>query len=167
MRCFSDGMPIPVSETSKGHDRRWLPQHRMVVAPATRGHRHRQIYAAVFGELECVGQQVLEHLLQTLRVGDQTAGKVRIGVHLEAQPPAFRLVAEGAGHHVEQAGEEDLLGIHRDRARFDLREIENVADQVQQIGPGAVNGARELYLPRSQVAVRVVGELLAQHQDAV
>ena len=68
-------------------------------------------------------------------------------MHLETQPPVFRLVAEGAGHHVEQAGEEDFLGIDRDGARFDLREIENVADQVQQIGPGAVNGARELDLP--------------------
>ena len=76
-------------------------------------------------------------------------------------------MAERAGHHVEQAGEEDLLGIDRDGARFDLREIENVADQVQQIGSGAVNGARELNLLRGQIAVRVVGELLAQHQDAV
>ena len=67
----------------------------MVIAPTTGGHRHRELYAAVFGELECVGQQVLEHLLQTFRVGDQTAGKVRIGVHLETQPPVFRLVAEG------------------------------------------------------------------------
>ena len=83
------------------------------------------------------------------------------------KPPVFRLVTERAGHHVEQAGEEDLLGFHRDGSGFDLREIENVADQVQQIGPGAVNGARELDLLRGQIAVRVVGELLAQHQNAV
>ena len=61
----------------------------------------------------------------------------------------------------------DLLGIDRHRAGFDLRQIENVADQVQQVGAGAVNGAGELDLLRREIAVRVVGELLAQDQDAV
>ena len=36
-----------------------------------------------------------------------------------------------------------------------------------KIGSGAVDGARELDLLRGQIAVRVVAELLAQHQDAV
>ena len=64
----------------------------------------------------------------------------------KAEPPVFRFVAERAGDHVEQAGEEDFFGLHRHRARFDLRQIENVADQVQQVGAGAVNGAREFDL---------------------
>src|SRR5882724_8962570 len=114
------------------------------------------MHAPVFRELEGVGQQVLEDLLQTLRVGDQTAREVRVGVHLKTQPPIFCLVAEGAAYRVEQAGEEDFLGIYRHRARFDLRQVENVADQVQQIRTGAVNGARELDLPWGQVAIRVV-----------
>ena len=65
----------------------------------------------MFRELECVGQQVLEHLLQTLRVGDQAASEMWIGVHFEAQPPVFSLMAERRADHIEQAGEEDLLGI--------------------------------------------------------
>jgi len=39
-----------------------------------------------------------------------------------------------------------------DRARFDLGEIEDVADQVQKVGAGAVDGARELDLFGRQVA---------------
>ena len=63
--------------------------------------------------------------------------------------------------------EEDLLGIDRDRAGLDLRQVEDVADEVQQVGAGAVDGARELDLLGGQVAVRVVAELLAEDQDAV
>ncbi len=86
---------------------------------------------------------------------------------LEDELAVLRLVPERPRHHVEQAGEEDLFRFDRDRARFDLREIENVADQVQQVGAGAVNGAGELDLLRREIAVRVVGELLAEHQNAV
>ena len=50
---------------------------------------------------------------------------------------------------------------------LDLGEIENVADQVQEVGAGAMDGAGELDLSRREVAVRIVGELLAQDEDAV
>ena len=63
--------------------------------------------------------------------------------------------------------QEDVLRVDGDGARLDLRQVEDVADQVQQVGAGAVNRARELDLPRRQVALRVVGELLAEDQDAV
>ena len=65
-----------------------------------------------------------------------------------------------------QVGEEDFLGVDRDGAGLDLRQIENVADQVQQVGAGAVNGAGELDLLGGQIAVGIVGELLAEDQDA-
>ena len=42
-----------------------------------------KLHAALLGELEGIGQQVLQHLLQALRVGDQAAGQVRIGCDLE------------------------------------------------------------------------------------
>ena len=80
--------------------------------------------------------------------------------------PRLRLVAERPRDHVEQVGEEDLLGVDRDGAGFDLRQVENVADQVEQVGAGAVDGAGELDLLRRQVAFRVVGELLAEDEDA-
>ena len=76
-------------------------------------------------------------------------------------------VTERAADHFEQAGEEDFFGFDADRARFDLRKIENVADQVEKVGAGPVNRAREFDLLRREVAVRVVGELLAENENAV
>ncbi len=76
-------------------------------------------------------------------------------------------MTEGPGHHVEQAGEEHFLGVNGYRAGFDLRKVENVADQVQQIGPGAMDRTGEFNLLPGQVAVGVVRKLLAQHQNAV
>ncbi len=117
--------------------------------------------------LKAFDRRFFKHLLQALRVGDHAASKMRVGLNLETETPVLRFVPERAFDHVEQAGEEDLFRLHRHRSRFDLRQIENVGDQVQQVRSGAVNGARELNLLRRQIAVRVVAELLAEHQNAV
>ena len=55
----------------------------MLLAPSARGFRDGQTHAAMIGELEGVRQQVLKHLLQALRVRDQAAVEMRIGLHLE------------------------------------------------------------------------------------
>ena len=127
-----------------------------------------QPHAALLGELEGVREQVLEHLLQALRVGDDAAAEV--GIDAATSNASRRLSASwrnGRATDVEQVGEEDLLGLDRHRARLDLREVEDVADEVQQVGAGAVDGARELDLLAGEVAVGVVAELLAEDQDAV
>ena len=81
--------------------------------------------------------------------------------------PRFRLMPERPGHHVEQGGEENLLRVDRDGAGLDLGQVENVADEVEQVGAGAVDGAGEFDLLGGQVAVGIFGELLAEDQDAV
>ena len=88
-------------------------------------------------------------------------------MNLERQLARFRLVAERPRHHVEEVGEEHFLGVDRDGAGFDLGQVENIADEVEQVGAGAVDGARELDLLRRQIAFRIVGELLAEDQDRV
>ena len=75
--------------------------------------------------------------------------RAEIGVELDVERRGrarLGLVAERARHRLEQVGEEDLLGLDRDGARLDLRQVEDVADQVQQVGAGAVDGAGELDL---------------------
>src|SRR6185312_7368912 len=74
---------------------------------------------------------------------------------------------EWTGDAFSEVGEGDFLRIHRNGAGFDLRQVENVADQIQQVGAGGVDGAGELDLTRRQVALRVVGKLLAEDQDRV
>ena len=76
-------------------------------------------------------------------------------------------MAKRARHRVEEAGEEHLFGLNRYRAGFNLGQVQNVADQVQQVGPGTVNGSSELDLLRGQITIGVLAKLLAQDQDAV
>ena len=75
-------------------------------------------------------------------------------------------MAEGPGHGFEQRPKEDFFGFDRDRAGLDLRQVENVADEVQQVGAGAVDGAREFDLLRREAAVGVFRELLARAQES-
>ena len=91
----------------------------------------------------------------------------RVDAHVERQAAVLGVVLERAHDHIEQVGEEHLLGLDRHRARLDLREVEDVGDQVEEVGAGAVDGARELDLLAGEVPLGVVGELLAEDQDAV
>ena len=50
---------------------------------------------------------------------------------------------------------------------FDLRQIEDVVDEAEQVGAGAVDGARELGLLFVEVALLVVGQQLRQDQQRV
>ena len=165
--CFSTGMPTPVSVTSKATtELAWLSAMLSERQPVCAG-SDAQPHAALGGELQRVGQQVLQDLLQALGIGDDAAAEVGVDLDVERQALRFGLVAERPRHRLEHVGEEDLLGIDGDRARFDLGEVEDVADQVQQVGAGAVDGAGELDLLGREVALGVVGELLAQDQDRV
>ena len=86
---------------------------------------------------------------------------------VERQLAVFGLVPERPPDGLEQARRQDFLGVHRHRAGLDLGQVEDVADQVEQVGAGAVDGAGEFHLLRRQIAVRIFGELLAEDQDAV
>ena len=139
----------------------------MIFAPTAGGHGNGNANATLFGELEGVGEQVLEHLLQTLGVGDHAARQVRVGVDVEGEAAIFRFVAEGARDHFEERGEENFFGFDGNGAGFDFGEVENIADEVEQVCAGAVNGAGEFDLFAGEVAVGVFGELLAENQNAV
>src|SRR5579883_3220260 len=139
----------------------------MVFRPTTRSGGNREPNLSTLGKLERVGKQILEHLLQALGVCNQTAGEVWITEHIKDQLAILGLVTEWTSHHIKQIGEEYLLGFHRDGSGFDLGEIKDVADQVQEIRARAVNGASELNLLRRQIAVRILGKLLTKYKNTV
>ena len=139
----------------------------MFGAPACHGRRDAQPHTALGGELERIRQQILQHLLQALGVGDDTASEARIDLDVERQLPVFRLVPERAPHRIEEIGCENLLRIHGDGSRLDLGKIKDVADQVEQVGARAMNGSRKFDLLGRQIAVRIFGKLLAENQYAV
>ena len=74
---------------------------------------------------------------------------------------------ERSSDHIEEVRKEDLFGIHGNRARLDLRQIENVGDEVQQVRARTMNRAGELHLFVRQVGLGILGELLAEDQNAV
>src|SRR5262245_52679707 len=76
------------------HRRRRLLEHGMLRAPAALRRRDAQPYAALRRELERVREQVLEHLLQALGIGDDAASERGVEVDLEEQLPGLGLVAE-------------------------------------------------------------------------
>ena len=92
---------------------------------------------------------------------------MRIGDDVEEQLAVLCLVTERPRNRFQQCAEEDFFRFDRNRSRFDLRQIENVADQVEQVGAGAVNRARKFHLLWRQAAIRIFRKLLAQHQNAV
>src|SRR6266480_2932876 len=99
-------------------------------------------------------------MLQTFRVGHQAAAKTGIGVHFATEPTTLGFVTEWPRDHVDHTAEEYVLSVNRHGPRFNFRKVENIADQVQQVGARAVNGAREFDLLRGQIAVWIVAKLL-------
>ena len=146
MLCFSGEMPMPVSVTSNAITVGALSSTGWPgVQPRVRDARA-QAHAAALGELERVRQQVLEDLLQALGIGVQRAAELGREVDREIQRAAFGFVAEAALEVLAQVRERDLLAVDGDRARLDLRQVEDVADQVQQVGAGRVDRLGELDL---------------------
>jgi hypothetical protein len=92
---------------------------------------------------------------------------LRVGLDIEGESLRFRLVSERTGDRLQHVCEVDLLGLDGDGAGLDLGQVEDVADQVQEVGAGAVDGAGEFDLLGAQVAVGVFGELLAEDQDRI
>ncbi len=139
----------------------------MIGAPALRGETDAHIDVAVGGELDGVGEQVLEDLLQALRVAVHEARQVLGKLHVERQVLGLGHVPEVAIDVVAQAGEGNFLDLDGDGAGLDLREIENVVDEIEQVGAGGVDVAGELDLLVREVAAGVFGELLAEDEDGI
>src|SRR5438309_933659 len=118
----------------------------MVGSPSANGGRDAELDAALRCELEGIGQQVLEDLLQPLGVSAEARSEVWIHGGLEHQLPGLGFMTERSCNRSHDVREVDFLGFDRDGSRFDLRQIENVADQIQKVAARAVNGAGKLHL---------------------
>ena len=82
-------------------------------------------------------------------------GTTALDVDLELEPLGFGDVAERPLDVVEQLREAQLADVDDDRARLDLRQVEDVVDQREQVLAGGVDRLGELRLLVRQVAVRV------------
>src|SRR5215469_15862720 len=146
----------------EGDDTGCVRERDVVPVRAAQCRPNSQTDAAFLREFEGIGQQVFENLLKPLRIGENTAAKIRVELDLEGQLPRFCLVVEGAPDALSEIGEVDLFHVEKDCSRLDLGKVEDIADKVEKIGACAVDGLCKLGLPRGQIAIRVLGELLTE-----
>src|SRR5579871_5028555 len=85
----------------------------------------------------------------------------------EGQLAVVGLVLEVALERLLKLCKWQLFGFDRNRTRLDLGQIQNVADQVEQVRTGAVHGLGKLHLTRGEIPLRVLSQLLTEDQDAV
>ena len=165
--CFSAGMPMPVSDTSNATTAgAWLRIGWFGLQPSyTDEIRNRTSPWLV--NLNALESRFLSTCCRRLASVSMRAVEMRIDLDLEVQVAGIGFVPERPRHRLDDALEHDLFGLDRDRARLDLGKIENVADEVEQVGTRAVNGARELDLLRRQIVIRVFRELMAEDQDRI
>lgn len=127
-------------------DSRGLAEYGVVRAPAGGGHVHAHFHFAVRGEFHGVGEQVLENLLEPLRVAVHGLRQVGGELHAEGQVLCLGDVPEVPVDGVAQLGEGDLLDVDADGAGLELGKVENVVDEVVQVFARRVDVARKLDL---------------------
>src|SRR6266545_3101343 len=121
-----------------------LVEDLVIVTPPALGARDRQDHLPALGELEGVREHVLDDLLKALRVSRQGVRQSRIQLDPEVQPLRRGDVAERALDVILQVSEPDVADVDDDRAGLDLREVEDVVDQVQEVVSRRVDRLGEL-----------------------
>ena len=114
----------------------------------------RDLHVPVGREFDGVGEQVLEDLLQPLGIALHEVRQALGELHVERQVLGLGDMAEVAFDVFAQPVERDFLDLDCHRAGFDFREIENIVDEVEQVGAGRVDVAGKLDLPVGKVAWR-------------
>src|SRR5205085_11467045 len=85
-----------------------------------------------------VAEQVEKTLLQLCTVGVERSGIVRVD-DLEPVAAGRRERRDDRAYLLDQRLEIDLFEIEVHLARFDLRQVENVVDQIEQMPPGVAD----------------------------
>ena len=123
-------------------------------APSVVGGADVDGHLAALGELERVGEQVLQDLAQALRVGDDRRGAVGRELDRVLEALAWRDGLELAEQAGAQLADRELAHLDGDRARLGLREIEDAVEQLEQLVARRVDDARVLDLRVGHVAGR-------------
>ena len=100
-------------------------------------------------------------------VGAEAAGQAGLEDDLEGQALGVGEVPEVALHGVPNAGVGLLAEVERDGARLDLREVQDVGDQGEELLAARLDDVRELDLLVGEVALGILAELLGEDQEAV
>src|SRR5580700_8709044 len=131
------------------------------------GQRDRELDLADRRELDRVGQQVAQDLLEPLLVHVEAVRRAAAYFDAEAEALVFGHRPERGVDVIGERRELEVGGVHIHLARLDLGQVQDVVDQLQQVGPGRVDRAGEVHLLAGEVAVLVLGQQLGEDEQAV
>jgi hypothetical protein len=165
--CLSFAMPMPVSPHGERDHRLRLVEDPAREPLSLLRLADRERDPALLGELERVREQVLEHLLHSLAVGEDRRRHLRLQVDGEREALLLRhLLERPLGERLEVA-HRHLGDVHLHLAGFDLRQVEDLVDEVEQVRARRVDRLRELHLLRREVVLLVVREELREDEQRV
>ena len=166
--CLSGGMPMPVSDDRERDHLVGAVQLLVVRRPAAVAPRAIvSVTCALVRELEGVRQQVLDDLLQPLRRRCTSSSAAAGRAGSRSRSACSRRSGGRCARRALQVVEAQLADVHHHRAGLDLRQVEDVVDEHQQVVARRVDRLGELDLLAAQVALRVLAQLVGQDQQAV
>ena len=95
-------------------------------------HAHTQCDAAAFGELDRIGKQVGEDLIEARGIAFQRRGQVVGDVQLQRDPLEMRRYAHDGVQPIQQFAGTECHARDQQLAGFDFREIQHIRDHSQQ-----------------------------------
>ena len=117
-------------------------------------------------ELEGVGEQVLQHLLQSRCVGEDHSRDRRRDRDRELDPRR-KGGPERALERLGYLADLHRADVHLQPSRLDLREVEDLVDEREQVLPAGVDGRRVLHFLRVERGARVLRQQAGQDEHAV
>ena len=124
-----------------------------------RVHPHVQVDLAVLGELHRVAHQIDQHLPQPQIVGAEPLGQAGGNGHPETQPLLLQAQGEQVLHLVEHGLQQEGRAVDLQLAGLDLRQVEEIVDEVQQRARRRPDGGEVPALRLAQLALqRQLGE---------
>ena len=121
--------------------------------------------SSLAGKFHGVPQQVDEHLQQLALVRDAALRQIVPLDHVQPQALRIRAEAEHRLQIVEQGGEIERGRFQFHAPGFDLRHVQNVVDQGEEVLAAPVDGFQMLFLGRGQAGV--VEQELGEPEDRV
>src|ERR1044071_3891279 len=173
LECFEDDLLFLRRDTDTGiadRERDHLVcsvEVRIASSPAFVRNEYAEYNFSLLCKLERVRKQVLDDLVETLHVGLDDIRKGRVGLDPVTK---FSCFGDRLERRLRKRGDlcdRSLRDVRSDVTGLDLREVEDVVDQLHQVVSASVNCSCILYLLRSKVSFLVFEELLRQDQQAV
>ena len=145
--CCSWGIPIPVSRTVA----RSVGMARRVVG--NRHDLHAQLDLALVGKLERVADEIGQHLPEAERIPHEPVRNGRQHVRNQLHVLLDHRRPERLGHLLEHGPHAERRFFELQLVRVNLREVENVVEDPEQVAGRRVGDAHELVRFRGEIAL--------------